>query len=59
MTDCGSSSSLVHEPLPQDDPKQRKPDISVAQNKLGWTPAIPLREGLKPTIQYFKANLGS
>lgn len=58
IAETGSSSPLVNEPLPQDDPKQRKPDISLAQAKLGWTPAIPLREGLKPTVQYFKARLG-
>ena len=59
IAETGSSSPLIHEPLPQDDPKQRKPDISVAQKVLGWAPAIPLREGLKPTTQYFKANLGN
>jgi UDP-glucuronate decarboxylase len=59
IAETGSSSPLIHEPLPQDDPKQRKPDITVAKNVLGWAPAIPLREGLKPTTQYFKANLGN
>lgn len=49
-----SSSSIVFEPLPQDDPKQRKPDITVAQRLLGWTPQIPLRDGLSRTIAYFK-----
>lgn len=58
IAETGSASPLINEPLPQDDPKQRKPDISLAQDKLGWTPAIPLREGLKPTIEYFKARLG-
>jgi UDP-glucuronate decarboxylase len=58
VSETGSSSPLVTEPLPQDDPKQRKPDISVAEGKLGWAPKIPLREGLKPTIEYFRANLG-
>ncbi len=49
----GSSSKLVHKPLPENDPCQRRPDISLAQNKLGWTPSTPLEEGLKPTIEYF------
>jgi UDP-glucuronate decarboxylase len=49
----GSSSKIVHKPLPPDDPTQRRPDISVAKNTLGWEPTIPLDEGLKPTIEYF------
>ena len=49
-----SRSKLQHLPLPQDDPKQRRPDISLAKNKLDWTPSIPLEEGLKQTIQYFQ-----
>ncbi len=49
----GSKSKLVAEPLPQDDPKQRQPDISLAKERLGWSPTIPLREGLKATIEYF------
>ena len=49
----GSSSHLVYEPLPHDDPKQRRPDITLAKEKLGWEPVIPLREGLKKTIAYF------
>jgi UDP-glucuronate decarboxylase len=59
VSETGSSSLLVTEPLPQDDPKQRKPDISVAEAQLGWTPKIPLRDGLKPTIEYFRAGLGN
>jgi len=51
----GSSSKLVHKPLPADDPKQRRPDITKAKETLGWEPKIPLREGLKPTIAYFDA----
>jgi UDP-glucuronate decarboxylase len=58
LSETGSSSSLITQPLPQDDPKQRKPDISVAQAQLGWAPAIPLRDGLKPTVKYFQASLG-
>jgi len=49
----GSRSELVHQPLPQDDPRQRQPDIDVARSKLGWEPKVSLREGLKPTIAYF------
>ncbi len=49
----GSKSTLTFMPLPQDDPKQRQPDISLAQGKLGWQPKVPLREGLKHTIEYF------
>ena len=48
-----SGSELVHEPLPQDDPRQRQPDIEVARRELGWEPKVSLREGLKPTIAYF------
>jgi UDP-glucuronate decarboxylase len=53
----GSKSQLVHKPLPQDDPKQRRPDIQQAQEKLGWTPKTPLREGLVQTIAYFDTLL--
>ena len=49
----GSRSHLELRPLPADDPLQRKPDISLAQEKLGWTPQIALDEGLKKTIAYF------
>lgn len=55
LAETGSSSTLIMQPLPQDDPRQRKPDISLALAKLGWTPKIPLRDGLKPTIEYFSA----
>jgi UDP-glucuronate decarboxylase len=50
----GSPSELVYIDLPQDDPKQRQPDISSATNKLGWTPVVSLEEGLKKTIAYFE-----
>lgn len=53
----GSSSSVVFHPLPNDDPKQRKPDISLAQQKLGWNPKIQLETGLLETIKYFKSIL--
>jgi UDP-glucuronate decarboxylase len=57
LSETGSSSQLVTQPLPQDDPRQRQPDISIAETRLGWVPKIPLREGLKPTIAYFRASL--
>jgi len=50
----GSHSKLVFMPLPSDDPLQRKPDITLAKKELGWEPTIPLEEGLKRTIAYFK-----
>lgn len=50
----GSHSNIIHKPLPQDDPLQRKPDISLAKAKLGWEPKISLEEGLDRTIRYFK-----
>jgi UDP-glucuronate decarboxylase len=49
-----SSSRLVLEPLPEDDPKRRQPDISRAKSLLGWEPRVPLEEGLKETIRYFR-----
>lgn len=49
----GSRSEIVRQPLPRDDPKQRCPDITLAKEKLGWQPMVPLRDGLKKTIQYF------
>lgn len=50
----GSKSEIVYRPLPQDDPRQRKPNIELAKSKLGWEPKIPLREGLKKVIEYFQ-----
>ena len=55
LAETGASSPLVMQPLPQDDPKQRQPDITVAKERLGWVPKVPLREGLKPTVTYFRA----
>jgi UDP-glucuronate decarboxylase len=49
-----SKSKIVFKPLPQDDPKQRQPNISLADKELGWKPGISLEEGLKNTIPYFK-----
>jgi UDP-glucuronate decarboxylase len=53
----GSSSSIVHKELPQDDPQQRKPDISRAKEVLGWEPTIELEEGVQRTIEYFQKVL--
>lgn len=50
-----SKSKLVYKPLPQDDPKQRKPDITLAKEKLDWKPKVKLEEGLKKTIEYFRS----
>eukprot|EP00996_Jenningsia_fusiforme_P001317 NODE_2206_length_1262_cov_50.117065_g2007_i0.p1 GENE.NODE_2206_length_1262_cov_50.117065_g2007_i0~~NODE_2206_length_1262_cov_50.117065_g2007_i0.p1 ORF type:complete len:367 (-),score=76.95 NODE_2206_length_1262_cov_50.117065_g2007_i0:161-1171(-) len=50
----GTKSKIIYMPLPNDDPLQRKPNISVAQEKLGWEPRVALREGLQRTIEYFK-----
>jgi UDP-glucuronate decarboxylase len=49
-----SRSKIIYKPLPQDDPRQRKPDISLARSALAWEPKIPLEDGLKETISYFK-----
>ena len=54
----GGPSKIVHKPLPADDPVRRRPDISLAREKLDWEPKIPLEEGLKPTIAYFRHLLG-
>jgi UDP-glucuronate decarboxylase len=53
-----SSSKIIHKPLPSDDPTQRCPDISLAEEKLGWSPKIELEEGLSKTIAYFTEKLG-
>jgi UDP-glucuronate decarboxylase len=53
----GSRSKLVHRELPQDDPRQRQPDITRARNVLGWQPKVPLKDGLVQTIAYFDALL--
>jgi UDP-glucuronate decarboxylase len=50
----GGCSKLVFKPLPSDDPRQRRPDISVAERELGWRPRVGLEEGLKRTIEYFR-----
>jgi UDP-glucuronate decarboxylase len=53
----GSKSQIIYKPLPQDDPRQRKPDITMAKRELDWTPSIALQEGLKETIAYFDRTL--
>ena len=54
----GSTSALAFEPLPVDDPRVRQPDISLARKLLGWSPKVPLDEGLTETIAYFRRKLG-
>jgi UDP-glucuronate decarboxylase len=56
LKETGSSSKLVNMALPQDDPKQRQPDISLAKAKLGWEPRINLADGLKPTVDFFRQD---
>jgi dTDP-glucose 4,6-dehydratase len=53
----GSSSEVVHEPLPVDDPRQRRPDLTMARQRLGWEPEIGLREGIERTVAYFRQLL--
>ncbi|MDR2692978.1 MAG: SDR family oxidoreductase [Chitinispirillales bacterium] len=53
----GSKSKIISQPLPSDDPKQRQPDITLAKEKLGWKPKVPLKDGLVKTIEYFRGNL--
>lgn len=50
----GSDSPIMTEPLPKDDPKQRRPDLAVARDTLGWRPTVPLEQGLEKTIAYFR-----
>ncbi len=54
----GTTSTIVHKPLPTDDPRQRRPDITRAREMLGWEPLVPLREGITKTIAYFQSILG-
>ena len=52
-----SRSKLTFRPLPSDDPRQRRPDITLAKTTLGWNPKVPLEDGLTETINYFRALL--
>ncbi len=54
---CGSKSAIIHTPLPPDDPRQRCPDITLAKEKLHWTPTIPRHEGLRRTIEFYRRKL--
>ena len=54
----GSTSQIVYQPLPTDDPKLRQPDITRARTLLGWEPKVPLEEGLVKTIDYFRTKVG-
>jgi UDP-glucuronate decarboxylase len=55
----GSRSQIIYRPLPQDDPVQRRPDISLAREKLGWEPKVSLKEGLVETIAFFRKEIGA
>jgi UDP-glucuronate decarboxylase len=54
-----SNSRLQFKPLPKDDPQKRRPDISLAKDKLGWQPEVSLEQGLLKTIEYFDRLLGN
>jgi dTDP-glucose 4,6-dehydratase len=53
----GSKNKIIYEPLPKDDPKQRRPDITLARTKLKWEPKVPLEQGLRETIDWFEARI--
>ena len=53
----GSDGPIEHRPLPSDDPARRKPDVGLARELLGWGPTVPLEEGLKRTVEYFRQVL--
>ena len=55
IAQTGAPVSIVHEPMPSDDPSRRQPDIGRARELLGWEPAVPLAEGLAATIAYFRS----
>ena len=57
LAETGAASPLVNRPLPADDPKQRCPDITLAKTALGWNPGVALKDGIKPTIAYFRSLL--
>ncbi len=54
----GSDSPIVHRPLPENDPRRRRPDIALAGERLGWSPKVPLEVGLEQTIAYFRSAIG-
>ena len=58
LRSTGSSSDICYRELPKDDPRQRRPDITLAQEVLGWSPKVELRKGLKTTVEYFRKRLG-
>jgi UDP-glucuronate decarboxylase len=59
LKQVGGPSKITHRPLPADDPKQRRPDITLAKKHLGWEPKVPLAEGIERTIAYFRKELGA
>lgn len=58
LAETGAGSALVHEPLPEDDPRQRQPDIRLARELLDWQPRVPLAQGLAHTVRYFRERTG-
>lgn len=58
LAETGAKSPIVQYPLPDDDPKQRCPDVTLAKSLLDWSPTVPLGDGIKPTISYFRSLLG-
>jgi UDP-glucuronate decarboxylase len=59
LKQVGGKGKITHRPLPSDDPKQRRPDITLAKKHLGWEPKVPLEEGVARTIAYFRQELGA
>ncbi|EQA35023.1 3-beta hydroxysteroid dehydrogenase/isomerase family protein [Leptospira inadai serovar Lyme str. 10] len=57
IQEIGSSSKIVYKPLPQDDPSRRRPDLSLARQKLGYEPKVSLKDGIRKTVEYFKNHL--
>lgn len=57
VAQIGATGGFIHKALPENDPRQRRPDIAMAEKLLGWAPTVPLAEGLKPTIAYFRGLL--